>query len=554
MRARLLQLPLALTLFLFVLGWSYFAQTPVTPANAVSLHIAGVVLDNVTGKPIEGATVATGKTDTSGHFSVDLQPGVTAFSVGKTGYNPGKLAGRTLPSNIPSQAVFAITLPPDQTWNNLVIRMNPSGSIKGRVFDVQGQPMQDAAVQAFIYLYSPLGVRYRVNLTSSTAKTNDLGVFQIDRLDAADYYLEIRPSSSDLGGGSVLAPVFYPNAMDAEHAEPIHVEPAAAIEIKNVSPPAMRGGNLSVRLINNTGEEPRGGAIIFVGRVGEIGFNLKTGMFTKDKIFDVQDLGILPSGKYFVYGGFVTASPGIAETRTYFEMNNGDVQIDLPVNKYKPLTVNGRAVIDGGPNDGRPVPGVKLVFHEVGVSSSTLSLNTATSPLLSSPAIVSQADGTFAVQGSRPINPQYPPYVYRIRPADLPSGMYVKAIRGIDGDAINPESGRDVNLTVVMGNDAGTIEGVLKDSKGEVAPLGVVVLIPDEPNAVLHIATATSNSKGVFKLDAAPGAYHLYAWHEMIGAPYLNSEYMSKYLENGIAVKVTANDRVTMDATALENR
>ncbi|HET9130068.1 MAG TPA: carboxypeptidase regulatory-like domain-containing protein, partial [Terriglobia bacterium] len=214
MRSGLRRLRLALPLFLLSLACIFFAQTAAPPAATKSLHVAGVVLDNVTGKPIEGATVGTGTTDSTGHFSVDLNPGVTVFSVSKAGYNPGKLAGRTLPSNIPSQAVFAITLPADQSWNNLVIRMNPSGAIKGKVLDNQGQPMQDAVVQPFVYLYSPLGVRYRVNLAGGAPKTNDLGVFQIERLDAGDYYLEIRPSSPDLGGGSVMAPVFYPNATD----------------------------------------------------------------------------------------------------------------------------------------------------------------------------------------------------------------------------------------------------------------------------------------------------------------------------------------------------
>src|SRR5262249_349821 len=129
-----------------------------------------------------------------------------------------------------------------------------------------------------------------------------------------------------------------------------------------------------------------------------------------------------------------------------------------------------------------------------------------------------------------------------------------KTIRGIDGDTIDPAASRDVNLTVVMGNDAGILEGVLKDSKGATVPLGVVVLMPDEPNAFLRIATAITNSSGAFKLNAAPGSYHGYGWTELIGAPYLDADYLKKISEKGIAVRIDPNGRSRMDLTPLQGQ
>jgi hypothetical protein len=413
------------------------------------------------------------------------------------------------------------------------------------VFDAQGQPMQDAAVQAFVYLYSPAGVRYRVNVAGNTLKTNDLGVFKLDRLDAGDYYFEIRPSSPDLGGGSMLAPVFYLNAINAADAEAVHVDPGAAVQLKNISPPVVRGGNLIARLVNKTGEEPRAATGLFVGRSGETGFSLSSSIVPKEKAFDVQNLGPFAPGRYFVYGGFATNSPGMAETREYFDIAGSDVQMDLPVVKFKPINVAGRAVVEGGSNDGRPAAGIKLVFHEIGAGNA-ITLNQALAPV----SFVSQADGMFLMQGTRALNPQFPPYSYLIRPADLSPGMYVKSIRGIDGDMYSPDSSRDLSLTVTVGHDAGTLAGIAKDAKGGIVPLGVVVLIPDEPNANLRIATAMTTSTGAFKLQAAPGAYHLFAWHELIGAPYLNPEFIMKIAEKGIAVRITANGHATMDVTA----
>jgi hypothetical protein len=549
MRARILQLTIALGLFLAPADTIFDAQTRTPAADAVALHVEGIVLDGLSGKPIEGAIIGVGnlgKSDAAGRFSVDLRPGAPTLSVSKEGYNPGKLVARSLPTNVPGYISFA--LPVDQPWKDLVIRMNPSATVTGKIFDAQGHPMQDATVQPFVYVYSPAGVRYRINLATNAPKTNDLGIFRYERLDAGDYYFEIRPSSPDLGGGMMLAPVFYPNAIDAEHSEPVHVDAGSTVQLKNVTPPTVRGGNLSVRLVNNTGEEARAGATFFVGRAGEMGFNLKTGIIPKEKLYEVQDLGSLPSGHYFVYGGFTTPSPGISETRTYFDITGSDALIDLPVNKYKPINVTGHAVLEDGSNDGRPVAGIKLMFHEIGANSATLN------PFTPPTSIVSQADGTFALTGTRALNPAIPPYTYRIRPFDLPQGMYVKAIRGIDGDMYTPGSVRDLNLTVVVGNDAGTVEGVVKDSKGAKVPLGGVVLIPDEPSAALRIATATTASNGAFKLQAAPGGYHLYAWGELIGAPYLNTDYMSKISDKGTAVRIAANGHATMDVTVIENR
>jgi hypothetical protein len=542
-----LDLSPAIALILIPAGWIAMAQAPASAPAAAPLHVEGIVLDGATGKPIEGATVGAGKSDAAGHFSVDLRAGSTTLSASKDGYNPGKLQGRALVSNIPGN--ISVALPADQKWSDLVIQMNPSASVTGKVFDEKGQPMQDADIQAFVYVYSPLGTRYRVKLAGSAVKTNDLGVFRYERLDAGDYYFEIRPSSPELGGDALLAPVFYPNAIDEAHAEAVHVDAGANIQLKTMALLAVHGGNLTVRVVNNTGEENRAGGNFFIGRSNETGFALKSLLIPKEKLFDIQDVGHLPAGKYFVYGGFSTGSPGVAEVRLYFDMTNADLQLDLPVTKYKPINVTGRAVIDDGSSDPRPAAGIRLVFQETGVNSATL--NQSISPPT---AIVSGTDGTFSLVGTRALNPSIPPYAFRIRPGDLPPGMYIKAIRGIDGDIYKPVQGQDLNLTVLVGSDAGTLEGVVKNPKGAKVPLGIAVLIPDEPNADLRVASATSNSTGTFKIQAAPGAYRLFAWYELIGAPYLNAEFMAKIADKGIAVRIAPNGHATMDVTALEYR
>jgi hypothetical protein len=557
-------LALMLTTALFV-----SAQTTVPAAQA---HLEGVVVDGVTGAPLADVTVmgpgslppASGtttlgvriitssdipkdlKTDAQGRYAIDVNPGQITLTATKAGYRPARLEGRKIPANngIPLQ------LQPGQRQSGLVIKLFPQPVVTGKVFDQRAQPMQDAEVQPFIYTYNEAGVRIRSNPPGGTSKTNDLGDFRLENLDPGEYYFEIRPASADLGGtsGSVLATIYYPGTTEANKAESVTVAPGAQVQLRSITAIPVRGGTLRVTLTNE-GDVPRGASILSVFREGETANAVRSQMVQKDVMTEPVDLGRLPPGRYFVRAGFAGVNGGMNEGRVTIDMRDGDQQLTLPIVTIKPWNFTGRAVVEATNGESRPVQGVTLTFHEVGPNTLNAMLRVGPPPTLL--ALTSGPDGTFT---GRPLNPTMPPYAFHVRASNLPPGMYVSTIRGASSTReLRADYGGATNLTVVLAENAGTVEGTLTNAKGEAVPAGVVALLPDDANDIHRLVTATTGLNGAYRLEAGPGNYHLYAWRELIGAPYMNAEYMQKHRDSGVAVRIESRGRSNVNPKALED-
>jgi hypothetical protein len=426
--------------------------------------------------------------------------------------------------------------------------MFPQPVVTGKVFDQRGQPMQDAEIQVFTYLYNEAGVRVRSN-APGTPRTNDLGDFRVENLDPGEYFMEIRPASPDLGGtsGAILAPLFYPGTTDISRAEPIAIQPGARLQLRNITAFPVRGGSLRVKLANQ-GDEPRGASILSVFRDGETASAVRSQMVQREVMTETVDLGRLVPGRYFVRAGFAGVNNlGMNEGRVTIDVNESDTLINLPIVTFKNWVFAGRAVVEGANGEARPAPGVQLAFYDVGpnIGSQFLRLQ---API----TLMSQPDGSFP---DRNLGPSMPPYAYHVRVLNPPPGMYVSTIRGGRSTReLRADYGNTTNLTVVLGENAGAIEGTLTDSRGTAVPVGNVVLIPDNPNEIHRLVTATTATNGTFRLEAGPGAYHLYAWRELLGAPYMNSQYMQKHRESGLPVRVELCGRSTLNVKMLEDR
>jgi hypothetical protein len=545
------------------------AQTTTPAAQA---RVEGVVVDGVTGMPLADVTVmgpgslpptagtqtlgariigpsdipASLKTDAQGRFAIDVNAGQVTLTANKTGYRPARLEGRKIPANngIPLQ------LQAGQRQSGLVIKLFPQPVVTGKVFDQRGQPMQDAEIQPFIYTYNDAGVRIRSNPPGGTSKTNDLGDFRIENLDPGEYYFEIRPASADLGGtsGSLLATIYYPGTTEAGKAESVTVAPGAQVQLRSITAIPVRGGTLRVTLTNQ-GDEPRGASILSVFREGETATAVRSQMIQKDVMTAPVDLGRLPPGRYFVRAGFAGVNSGMNEGRVTVDLRETDHELTLPIVTFKPWNFTGLAVVEGANGESRPVQGVTLTFHDVGPNALNAMLRFGAPPTLVV-AVTSGPDGTFP---GRPLNPSMPPYAFHVRPSNVPPGMYVSTIRGASSiRELRADYGGATNLTVVLAENAGTVEGVLTDAKGVPVPAGAVVLLPDDANDIHRLVTATSALNGTYRLDAGPGNYHLYAWRELIGAPYLNPEYMQKHRDSGVSVRIEPGGRSSVNAKALE--
>src|SRR6185503_2698380 len=136
--------------------------------------------------------------------------------------------------------------------------------------------------------------------------------------------------------------------------------------------------------------------------------------------------------------------------RITLDVGEGDAQINLPIVTLKPWNLTGRAIVEGANGESRGVPGVQLTFYDVGPNA--LSIRVAL-PV----SVTSQPDGSFP---GRVLIPLMPPYAYQFRALNLPAGMYVSTIRGGNTTReVKADYGNTTNLTVVLGENAGTIEG-----------------------------------------------------------------------------------------------
>jgi len=539
-----------------ILGLSFtgaiaLSQQPSSQPAAKPVHIEGIVLDGRTNMPLIGVSVGTGvrvMTGEDGKFAVDVpvQPNanVPNLFVTKTGYMAGRPDGRKLPGN----SGIPVTLAAGQRLDNFVVRMFPVASISGKVLDPAGQPIQDAMVIPYRYVYNDAGIRSRQNF--QTANTNDLGDFRLSNLDTGDYFFEVRPEPLEFGApGAVLSPTYYPGVVDVTRAMPVHIEGGVRNQLDNMTVVSVHGGTLRIHIVNEAGEAPRGTTILNVSRKGETsGSLLSPPMIPRDVLDEVVNLGRLVPGAYDISAMFATyGAPGTAQGRVSVITTENDTSVDVPVRKVVSTPIHGKAMTEATSNrDARPVQGVQLSLTDFTVA--------VTGRGGATPLWTSQADGAFPDRNS--IVLPGAGLTFRVKVVATPQGMAVVSIRDGDRDVLKDglrvDAGRSPNVAVTLTETAGQLAGVATDAKGQKIIAGVVLIVPDDAvRSQLLIATST-DLNGEFRFRVVPGAYHLYVWRELDGAAYYDPDFMDSYTRRGTPARVEANVEAKADLKVLE--
>ena len=207
--------------------------------------VKGRVVDGTTGVGIARARVimqgvgggAPTTTDADGGFTFTaLPPGPVMLMVQKTTFLEARYptGGRTLRAQ-----TRPLILRDAQVLDNIVVPMFHGGSISGRVFDANGDPIDYAQVSL---LRLPGGRAGKPVMREGT-QTNDLGEYRLGRLEPGTYVVQVTARRD---GGSMVpgpggaqpqpppppaqpVPTFYPGALAMEQAQPIVVERAQAV-------------------------------------------------------------------------------------------------------------------------------------------------------------------------------------------------------------------------------------------------------------------------------------------------------------------------------------
>jgi len=177
-------------------------QQQVQPQDRGS--IAGHIVKMGTGEPLSKAVVTisaynsgraqsyTATTSASGQFAFqNLEPGQYRLSASRNGYIRMEYGARS-----PNRAGLPIGLNAGQRIGDVILQLMPAGTISGRVFDRDGEPLANVNVEALKYSYQE---GQRLMNVVQTSRTNDLGEYRLFWLQPGQYFVSATPQDGQRG-------------------------------------------------------------------------------------------------------------------------------------------------------------------------------------------------------------------------------------------------------------------------------------------------------------------------------------------------------------------
>src|SRR5262249_46064875 len=127
------------------------------------------------GVPVQPVQIAPARTNASGQFSFrDLEPGTYLLRASAEGYAQQEYNPRP---GAQSAMSASINLTADQTARSTMFRLTPGGTVSGRVTGTSGEPLVNIEVSLLRSTYDPDG---RKTLQQrATGQTNDRGEYRI---------------------------------------------------------------------------------------------------------------------------------------------------------------------------------------------------------------------------------------------------------------------------------------------------------------------------------------------------------------------------------------
>lgn len=216
--------------WLVVLALAAAQATLSTPATG---QISGRVLDDATYQPLanarvflypnpfpEGGRPASTMTNQDGVFAfTGLQPGSYRLGTNKLGFFP------TLDVGMPS-----VTLAGPGEQVNIDLTMSKGGTLAGRVLDQAGRPLKNVWVGALRVV--GLAELEQAIPSVSVARTNDVGEYRVESLQAGQHVIVANPGHGPIGpaaGGITDSRTYFPGTLDFGKARRVTIGPAQTV-------------------------------------------------------------------------------------------------------------------------------------------------------------------------------------------------------------------------------------------------------------------------------------------------------------------------------------
>ena len=382
------------------------------------------------------------------------------------------------------------------------------GVITGKAVDAEGQPLIEEQIILSPAEANPQGIRNQGPIRSN--QTDDRGVYRIFGIRPGKYYVALKQSDGEFGGGrprrSQYNQTYSPGVTDAAKASVIEVtEGSEATNVDITIGRSLATFSISGRIVNrDTQQAVQNSRLGLQKTIGDTYSSVISWVSASNSEGEFKIENMTP-GRYVL---FVPSKPnsGIRADPVPFEVVDQDVS-DLLVQTSEGASLSGTVGLEGR-ND---KPALALLRQAQVQPYANSSPN-------SDPPVPINSDGSFRVSGlsSGLVNfelvaanhrPIIGLTVIRVERDGLaqPNGVELK-----DGEHVS-----GVRLVVVYGN--GTIRGVVKIENGELPPnarFGVWLsnALPDPPRAPNSFPSPEVDSRGRFIVDGlAAGTYQLHA-------------------------------------------
>ena len=503
---------------------------PLTQSSSV---VAGVVLNATSGQPLAEvrvtlvpATSTTNQimrtpepqpsaiTDADGHFSIETtQVGGLRVVPTKNGFVSYREAYRGAPNRSPGLPGAWVQVTGRTQILNLELGMAASAAISGRILDAGGRPVTDGSVVLSRYAYDEDGkkvLRPVPGITSPSNNLNDRGEFRSYDLQPGDYYLGVW-APPGLGIVSDLGYLYYPHlSREVSNAIPIQARAGEEVDIGALLLPT-RQKSVEFRL-RITSPGVRATATV---DVGDQGFTVPLQSKSGEKV-----LRILP-GHYNLLVRDHARSP------EYYAISSFDV---VGSDVFQNLVLVPLPIVTG-----------RIVLKDA-------SGETTAAP---SSVVCSLKSKQFYTQNcldSRPV-----PGHYQLDFRGFPPNTYVLSATAAGRDVLKEGLNivGDTALEIVLAHPGASVDGIVRVATGDTLINGTVVLAPDERGASFRYYSFLTDADGRFELECvAPGSYKLFAWTELEGAAYRNTEFMQEFDDRGRLVTLESGARETVNLTA----
>lgn len=511
------------------------AQGPQQLEPGKTYTLSGTVTNAATGEPIRRAVVhVNGPVQLSSFTGPDGRFQFTGIPQGQvfvTAERPGFFDEQSLHPGGYTSLNFGISVGPGT--NELHLQLTPEATIRGRVLDPDGEPVEGLQLQL---IAQEIQEGRKVFQPRASAETDENGTYKMEGVTPGLYFIQtiVHPlfSQSWIRSVDAYPPQYYPNSPDLASAQALELKAGQEAEADftvHAAPTATISGIVS--------GAPQNGVSISYGN-GD-GQDSDAGYMQLDPATGKFVLRTVPFGSWTLHFTSNDVQGNTSYAEQQIDVNRPEItgiQVALQPLPSIPVVINrGASSGSVGPGSSGPQAnqgrGVQLQL----VSSNPNGERYSASPQPNEP------QGSISFQGVRPGK-------YKVvAQAFGPDCIESVSQGGVDlsrNDLLISPGSQPQPITVSLRNDCATLTGSVRSESPTAG--GLVLLIPEASNADPQLAPVESNRNFTFS-DLTPGTYRVWGFSNVAGLEYANPDALREYPNQQVELAPGQKSSVNLD-------